>query len=281
MQHRWAMVIDLDRCVGCHACAVACRAEWQIPVNPDYNGYSFIDDYDKWLETVSAEGGDYRRNWVLRIGPAQTSQGLAFTFYPGLCNHCEDPVCIKVCPVDPEEKVFTCFDCLSGKCKCGKTVKMAVRATYKEPFTGAVLIDKERCIGCGNCVEACPYKARYLNDTLDEPKADKCTFCYERLVHGEMPACVKTCIADARIFGDLNDPHSEVAQLVRSGRARRLESDLVKIGPNVYFMGKEKNLELLFKRFAPRKRTWEEVEVKARTRRGLLKLALRKLSKQG
>ncbi len=275
MKQQWAMVIDLDRCVGCHACAVACRAEWQVPVNPDYDGYSFIKDYDQWLEVVSAEGGDYRRNWVLRLGPERTAKGeIAFTFFPGLCNHCDHPVCVDVCPVDPEERTFKCH-------KTGKTVTMEIKATYKEPFTGAVLIDKERCIGCGNCVEACPYRARYLNDTLDEPKADKCTFCYERVTRGELPACVKTCIADARIFGDLSDPNSEVSKLVRSGKARRLESKVVKIGPNVYFMGKEKNLELLFKHFAPRKRTWEEVEVRARTRRGLLKLALRNLPKLG
>ncbi|MBX6422176.1 4Fe-4S dicluster domain-containing protein [Thermosulfurimonas sp. F29] len=275
MKHQWAMVIDLDRCVGCHACAVACRAEWQVPVNPDYDGYSFIGDYDQWLGVVSAEGGDYRRNWVLRLGPERTSKGeIAFTFFPGLCNHCDHPVCVDVCPVEPEKRTFKCY-------KTGKTVTMEIKATYKEPFTGAVLIDKERCIGCGNCVEACPYRARYLNDTLDEPKADKCTFCYERVTRGELPACVKTCIADARIFGDLSDPNSEVAKLVRSGKARRLESDKVKIGPNVYFMGKEKNLELLFKHFAPRKRTWEDVEVRARTRRGLIKMALRKLPTLG
>jgi len=274
MKHQWAMVIDLDRCVGCHACTVACRAEWQVPVNPDYDGYSFIKDYNDWLQTVSAEGGDYRRNWVLRLGPERTSKGLAFTFFPGLCNHCDQPVCVEVCPADPVEREFKCS-------KTGKTVKMEIKATYKEPFTGAVLIDKERCLGCGNCVEACPYKARYLNDTLDEPKADKCTFCYERVMHGEIPACVKTCIADARIFGDLRDPHSEVSKLVKSGKARPLESDTVKIGPNVYFMGKEEDLELLIKRFAPRKRTWEEVEAKAPSRRKVLKMALKKLPTLG
>lgn len=282
MKHQWAMVIDLDRCVGCHACAVACRAEWGIPTNPDYDGYSFVKDAEEWLGTVSSEGGDYRRNWVIRIGPERTSKGkLAFTFYPGLCNHCDDPVCVEVCPVEPEEREFKCLGCRSKKCNCGKTVKLEVKATYKDPFTGAVLIDKERCVGCGNCVEACPYKARYLNDLLDEPKSDKCTFCYERVILGEMPACVKTCIADARIFGDLRDPNSEVSKLVKSGKARRLESDVVKIGPNVYFMGKEKDLEILFRHFAPRKRTWEEVEVRAPTRRDLLKLALQKLPSLG
>ncbi len=224
---QWAMVIDLNRCVGCHACAIACRAEWQVPV-----------------------GEGYRRNWVKRLGPANTPHGLAFTFYPGLCNHCDHPVCVSVCTADEEEKVFKCP-------KTGKTKKMKVRATYKDPFTGVVLIDKDRCLGCGACVEACPYKARYLNEELDEPKADKCTFCYERVIRGEVPACVKTCIADARIFGDLGDPNSEVSKLVKAG-AKRLVSKEVNIGPNVYWVGKEKDLYLLLQQ-APKEKTWENV----------------------
>ncbi len=226
---QYAMVIDLDRCVGCHACAVACRAEWKVPVE---------------------EG--YRRNWVKRIGPVATPHGLSYTFYPGLCNHCDHPVCVDVCPVDPEERTFKSF-------KDGRTKKMTIKATYKEPFTGIVLIDKERCIGCGACVEACPYHARYLDETLDEPKADKCTFCFERISRGEVPACVKTCIGDARIFGDLSDPNSEVSKLVKAG-ARRLESKVVKIGPNVYWKGKKKDIHALMSAFAPMEKTWEEVK---------------------
>ncbi len=226
---QWAMVIDLNRCVGCHACTIACRAEWEVPV-----------------------GNGYRRNWVKHLGPEETPHGLAFTFYPGLCNHCDNPVCVEVCPADEVEVVFK--DPYSNKTK-----KMSVRATYKHPFTGVVLIDKERCLGCGNCVEACPYHARYLNEDLEEPKADKCTFCFDRVIRGEEPACVKTCIADARIFGDLSDPKSKVYELVHKKGAKPLVSKEVNIGPNVYYIGKEKDLYLLMKQ-APTKRTWEELE---------------------
>ncbi|WP_258539285.1 4Fe-4S dicluster domain-containing protein [Dissulfurirhabdus thermomarina] len=243
------MVIDLDRCVGCHACAIACRAEWKVPTE---------------------EG--YRRNWVKRIGPEKTPYGISYTFFPGLCNHCDHPVCVDVCPVDPEERTFTDF-------RTGKKTRMEIKATYKDPFTGAVLIAKERCIGCGACVEACPYHARYLDETLDEPKADKCTFCYERLAHGEEPACVKTCIADARIFGDLSDRNSRVYKLVHKEGAKRLESDVVKIGPNVYWKGKKKDLHALFKNYAPRERTWEEVD--NMSRRGFLAGLARKTSLKG
>jgi len=94
-------------------------------------------------------------------------------------------------------------------------------AGLTEPASLHPIINPDFCIGCGACVEACPYHARYLDETLDEPKADKCTFCFERISRGEVPACVKTCIADARIFGDLSDPTSEVSRLVKAG-ARRL-----------------------------------------------------------
>ncbi len=240
---QYAMVIDLNRCVGCHACAVACRAEWQVPVSG-------------------------RRNWVRRMGPEQTPHGISYTFYPGLCNHCDKPMCTTVCPVDPEVKTFK--DIHSGRTK-----KMEVRATFKDPFTGAVLIDKERCIGCGACVEACPYGARWLNEELDDPKADKCTFCVERLAHGEKPACVKTCVTDARIFGQLNDPKSEVHKLVKSGKAKRLVTSAVNIGPNVYYVGTKKDLYLLGKKFAPREKTWENVL--APTRRKTLVAAAKAL----
>ncbi len=230
---QYAMVIDLNRCVGCHACALACRAEWQVPTK---------------------EG--YRRNWLRRLGPAKTSKGLSFTFYPGLCNHCDKPACIPVCPADQVEKTFK-------DAKTGKTKTMKVAATWKDPFNGSVQIDKERCLGCGACRDACPYGARYVNEELKDPKADKCTFCVERLAAGLEPACVQTCIADARIFGDLNDPKSKVSGYVKKG-AKRLESANVKIGPNVYYYGNKKDLELLDKTSTP------QVMPEANIRRSLL-----------
>ncbi|NTV13364.1 MAG: 4Fe-4S dicluster domain-containing protein [Desulfobulbaceae bacterium] len=214
------MIIDLEKCIGCHACAVACKAEWEVPA-------------------------DKGRNWVKRLGPEATAAGLASTYYPGLCNHCDKPACVAVCPADPVKMEFK--DPQSGAVK-----SLEVAATWKDPGDGTVQIDKNRCLGCGACAEACPYGARYVNPNLGaEGKADKCSFCVERTALGLAPACVQTCLAGARIFGDLNDPASEVAKYVRKG-AIRLESDAVKIGPNVRYFGKKRDLLLLAASCAPK-----------------------------
>ena len=221
---RYGMVIDIDRCVGCHGCVISCKAEWEVPTK-------------------------YDRNWVHRLGPAQTSQGLAYTYYPGLCNHCETPPCVPVCPV---EKVrMTMQDKKTGASKT-----MEVAATWKDPINGTVQIDYERCIGCGACATACPYHARYINTELaDETclgKADKCTYCMPRVAEGLEPACVQTCLARARIFGDLDDPASEISQYVKKG-AVGLTSPAVQIGPNgMYYGTKKADMELLMATSAPK-----------------------------
>ena len=217
---QYGMIIDLEKCIGCHACAIACKAEWDVPA-------------------------DKGRNWVKRLGPQDTADGLASTYYPGLCNHCDKPACVEVCPADTVERTFK-------DPKSGTTKTMEVAATWKDPFDGSVQIDKERCLGCGACADACPYGARYVNPDLGEDgKADKCTFCVERTSVGLAPACVQTCLAGARIFGDLSDPASEVAKYVKKG-AIRLESEAVKIGPNVRYYGKKRDLTLLTSSCAPK-----------------------------
>ena len=105
-------------------------------------------------------------------------------YQPRLCNHCENAPCVEVCPV---------------------------KASYKRE-DGIVLVDKQKCIGCGYCVASCPYNARYMSKT--QKVADKCTFCDHRVDNGGEPACVKNCMGKARIFGDLNDPNSKISQLI-------------------------------------------------------------------
>ena len=252
---QYAMIIDLSRCVGCHACAVACRAEWDIP----------------------AKDG-YRRNWVRPLGPANTSHGMSFTSYPGLCNHCDRPACTPVCPADKVEKTFK-------NPKTGQTKTMLVPATWKDPFDGTVQIDKNRCLGCGACADACPYGARYVNtdiankDLGGDGIADKCTFCQPRVEAGLPPACVQTCIVDARIFGRRDDPNSEVAKYIKKG-AVRLESANVKIGPNVYYYGAPKDLELLAKTSTPQKMP-QEASLRRRILADMMKPAMKQIKNVG
>ncbi len=200
---RYAMVINVQRCVGCHACEVACRAEWGVPDND-------------------------HRTWVKPTYPTALKRGgglfeLVAAFYVGQCNHCEHPTCVEACPTG---------------------------ATYKRE-DGIVVVDHELCIGCGYCVEACPYGARYVHPTLK--KVDKCDFCAPRLEKGLQPACVETCITGAKVFGDLDDPTSEVYKLVFEEGARGITSDEVNLGPNVYYVGDDKKVDLIINKFPPRK----------------------------
>jgi len=220
---QYGMIIDLERCVGCHACTIACKAEWDVPV-------------------------EFGRNWVYRIGPMKINGEIGATYYPGLCNHCKDPVCVPECPADTVEREFV-------HPKTGEKTTMEVAATWKDPFDGTVQIDKDRCLGCGACADACPYGARYVNpdlvdDVSEDGKADKCTYCKPRLEAGFEPACVQTCITGARIFGDLDDPESEVSQYVAKG-AKGIEPNGGELGPNSRYYGKQKDMDMLFDTHTP------------------------------
>lgn len=195
---RLAMAIDLDRCVGCGACVLACKSEWNV-----------------------ADG--QRRNWVIPIGPEGSfPDRIESTFYVGLCNHCERPSCVAACPTG---------------------------ATYKDD-QGRVLVERELCIGCGYCVSACPYGARYIHPQLE--KVDKCDFCRARMEAGaERPACVQACIAGARLFGDLEERGSEIRQRVVVEGGRRLATDEVDIGPNVYYLGDEHHIRQILAHHPP------------------------------
>ncbi|OBT12059.1 4Fe-4S ferredoxin [Vibrio sp. UCD-FRSSP16_10] len=161
---RYAMIIDLRKCVGCQACTVGCSIENQAPIG---QFRTTVKQYEVALDD----------------GLTQTKEVKAFML-PRLCNHCDNPPCIPVCPV---------------------------QATFQRE-DGIVMVDNSRCVACGYCVQACPYDARFINEqTLT---ADKCTFCAHRLEQGLLPACVETCVGGARIIGDMNDPDSELRRLL-------------------------------------------------------------------
>ena len=139
---------------------------------------------------------------------------LSSFFQPRLCMQCEDSPCTAVCPVS---------------------------ATYRTE-DGVILVDSRRCIGCGYCVVACPYGARYLVPAgEDAPNgtpgvADKCTWCYHRISRGQKPACVEICPVGARRFGDASDPESEIATLVRERGPQPLHPEYG-TRPRVLYLG--------------------------------------------
>ena len=228
---RWAMVIDLDKCVACQGCSIACRFENNTPV---------VD------VTEAQNGRAIRWNDVFALpvnpeGEAEEYPNIKTRYLTRPCMHCDNPPCIKVCPV---------------------------QATYRDE-EGLVRQNYERCIGCRFCTVACPYGVRYFNwheptwegsldkhlnpdkivgdDALEGPAVrpkgtvEKCTFCIHRLHKARaqaeaenrdfrpddyVPACVQTCTGKARFFGDLDDPNSTVSLLSKSPRAFRLFEDL-------------------------------------------------------
>lgn len=174
------LVIDLDTCVGCHACAVSCK-EWNSGGEA-----GILPDYDP-------RGAHPDGVWFNRIHSYETEQdGHPRTVnLPRSCLHCENALCVTVCPTG---------------------------ASYKRVEDGIVLVDADKCIGCQLCAWACPYGARELDEKVGVMR--KCTLCIDRIYNEDLPAaerepaCVSTCPARARHFGDLADPDSEVSKLV-------------------------------------------------------------------
>ncbi len=224
---RWAMVMDLRRCIGCRACTVACKSENNVSL------------------------GRFRA--VIQEKTMGTFPDTKKAFLPLMCNHCEGnkkdgvPPCVKACPEFPGKRA-------KYKTPDGKTIRYRKGATYKRP-DGMILIDKKACIGCGKCIDACPYGVRSFDPFVkaggDPTKqaADKCDMCVHRVDNGVEPSCVNTCQGRARIYGDLNDPNSEVAKLVKEHNLAKDANVLLPeegTKPHVFYIDPDNMLKRLY-----------------------------------
>ena len=189
---RYGMAINKTRCIGCHTCAFACKMQNGVAKDIRWN-------------RVLTEGGNVEDD-AQGVYP-----NLTRTYLPLACQHCKNPACERVCPTG---------------------------ATYKDEM-GRVEIDYDKCIGCRMCMAACPYNARSFNwdDPVHVPDftygdgevaertrgvAEKCTLCRERTDAGEEPRCVQCCPMSARIFGDLDDPDSELSRTIATRHGYQL-----------------------------------------------------------
>ncbi|MFA6807925.1 MAG: 4Fe-4S dicluster domain-containing protein [Eubacteriales bacterium] len=199
---RYGMVINLRRCIGCDSCTLACK---QANGTPKGVFWGHVHHYEE---------GEY---------PNAKGRHIPF-----LCMHCENAPCVQVCPT---------------------------KASIKRE-DGIVYIDETKCIGCRQCMIACPFDARNFLAKTPEPyygdkgltpkekidyakfglgKVNKCNFCMDRVDQGELPACVAACPAEARIFGDLEDPDSNIAKLIRDNQTIQYGKEYG-TNPSVYYI---------------------------------------------
>jgi molybdopterin-containing oxidoreductase family iron-sulfur binding subunit len=216
-------VIDVGACIGCRRCQWACKEENNIPdaISPPWIEIFQIDNKVELTgevpheELMSGATTDYTQ-----------SPREGYWYLATQCHHCDNPPCVKVCPVG---------------------------ATYKDK-DGFVLMDYDRCIGCRICVVACPYSARRFNWLKPQVAQDKinplvpvrpmsviekCTFCVHRVRRGKLPRCVEACPVNARHFGNINDPNSEPSKILAANKGVRLLSDL-NTHPNVVYITRGK-----------------------------------------
>lgn len=159
---QYIILVELDRCIGCRGgCQVACKTENEVALGPS-------------------------RSKMYTMGPTGKYPDLQMYFMPVMCQQCENPSCVEVCP--------------TGAC-------------YKDEEDGVIYIDQEMCIGCQSCMRACPYECIIFNK--ERHVSDKCNICVQRREAGEVPACVQNCAGGALHYGDINDPDSEVSRLIR------------------------------------------------------------------
>ena len=208
--HWWAMLIDIERCIGCGKCVRACKQENDVPLDDAY--------FRTWVERYRVPSPDPRHPEVelvpdvdspnggydgfADLGPA--AAGVKTFFVPKLCNHCAQSPCVQVCPVG---------------------------ATFETP-DGVVLVDKDYCVGCRYCVQACPYGCRFIDPRTHT--ADKCTLCYHRITRGLTTACCEVCPTGARQLADLKNPQDPIHAFLRTHAVQVLKPNMA-THPKIYY----------------------------------------------
>ncbi len=217
---RWGFLVDTYSCVGCGFCVKACKIENDIPMEANVTR-TWVERYVTLKDgQVLADSPKGAREGFTTGKIDQAAEGMkevpdaeiasAF-FVPKLCNHCEKPPCVQVCPVG---------------------------ATYQTD-DGAVLVDRKWCIGCGYCIMGCPYGVRFFHPT--EHVADKCTFCYHRINQGMGTACTEACPFGARKIGNLRDPDDPITRVLLTQRVGVLKDEFG-TKPQVFYLGLNKEV---------------------------------------
>lgn len=202
-EHYYGMGIDINKCIGCGRCVDACKTENEVPREPFFfrtwvERYKIFDDGSSVVDSPNGAINGFKKSAV------DGKNIMRSFFVPKICNHCDNPPCVQVCPVG---------------------------ATFKTP-DGVILVDSDYCIGCRYCIQACPYGARFLNP--ENKTAEKCTFCYHRLVKGLLPACVEVCPTQARVFGETKKKASPLMRFKRMNKIGVLKPAL-NTDPKVFY----------------------------------------------
>ncbi len=212
---RWVFLVDTHKCVGCGFCVKACKTENEVPYDANVtrtwveryvitnDGKAHIDSPKGARDGFQSAKLDQNHAGMEEIKEEDIAKAF---FVPKLCNQCENPPCVQVCPVG---------------------------ATYKTN-NGVVLVDRKWCIGCGYCIMGCPYSVRFFHPVYHV--AEKCNFCYHRISQGMKTACVDACPFGARQIGNLKDPKDPVTKVIMNERVNVLK-DEYGTKPQVFYIG--------------------------------------------
>jgi tetrathionate reductase subunit B len=201
-EHWWAMLIDIEKCIGCGNCVRACAVENDVP-----EGF-----FRTWIERYHVSGWPAENPEVDSPNggkggfPNDLTAGGKYFFVPKMCNHCADSPCTQVCPVG---------------------------ATFITP-DGVVLVDEKYCLGCRYCVQACPYGCRFIHPTKNV--AQKCTLCYHRITKGLTTACCEACPTAARQLADLKNPKDPIHEYLRTHSVQVLKPHMA-TGAKLFYNG--------------------------------------------